>query len=75
MRARRQGNVHAQGANNDHERANRLEHAHVHSKPKVRGHEQDEGNERQQRRIDRLHNVILKAHLLDVEETNEASEE
>ena len=41
MRARRQGNVHAQGADNDHERANRLEHAHVHPKPKVRGHEQD----------------------------------
>ena len=42
---------------------------------KVCDHKDEKSNEREERSVDRLDQVVLEAHLLNAEEADEASEE
>ena len=47
----------------------------MHPETEVGRHEQDESDQRKKGRIDRLHNPILEAHLLNVKEADQPGEE
>ena len=67
--------VHAQWANNHDKGTNCLLHSYVSTETKVYDHKDEKSNEREERSVDRLDQVILEAHLLNAEEADEASEE